>query len=194
MDVFKAIQWRRSVRNFSNKKIEKEKLEQILDAARLAPSSCNSQSWHFVVIDDPSIIEMIPKQVALGDRMIVTWMKEAPCVIAGCFTQAILHRISRMFDHNNHLIDISIAMTHICLAATALGIGSCFVGWFHTKKLKKLLGLPARFQIATLLVLGYPPSQESDDQGIAGIKARPRKKLDEIVSLNKYGNKLGTRN
>jgi nitroreductase len=191
MDVFKAIQWRRSVRDFAEKKIETGKIEQILEAARLAPSSCNSQSWHFIVIDDPALITQIPQQVALGDQMIVKWLKKAPCVIAGCYTQAILHKISRMFDHNNHLIDISIAMTHMCLAATALGIGSCFVGWFHTKKLKKLLGLPARYQIATLLVLGYP-SSESDEQGIAGIQARPRKKLDEIISYNKYGNTLGT--
>jgi nitroreductase len=189
MDVFKAIQWRRSVRQFSPQKIEHEKLSRILEAARLAPSSCNSQSWHFVVIDDPEIIKKIPQQVALGDQMIVKWLKEAPCVIAGCYTKAILHQISRVFDHNNHLIDISIAMTHICLTATELGIGSCFVGWFHTKKLKKLLKLPARYEIATLLVLGYP-SEGSDEQGIAGIKARPRKKFDEIVSLNRYGNTL----
>ena len=191
MDVFKAIQWRRSVRQFSPKKIDHGKLEQILEAARLAPSSCNSQAWHFIAIDDPAIIKQIPQQVALGDKMIISWLKDAPCLIAGCYTRAMFHQISQLFDHNNHLIDISIAMTHICLAATELGIGSCFVGWFHTKKLKKLLALPARYQIATLLVLGYP-SSESDEQGIAGIKARPRKKFDDIVSLNTYGNRLRT--
>jgi nitroreductase len=178
---------------FSSKKIESEKLEQILEAARLAPSSCNSQAWHFIVIDDPALIKKIPQQVALGDRMIINWLKDAPCVIAGCYTKAILHQISQIFDHNNHLIDVSIAMTHICLAATEMGIGSCFVGWFHTKKLKKLLGLPARYEIATLLVLGYP-LDESTELGIAGIKARPRKKFDAIVSHNRYGHKLGTKN
>jgi len=189
MDIFKTIQRRRSIRKFSSRKIEHEKLKQILEAARIAPSSSNRQAWHFVVIDDAKIIGEIPRQVILGGQQIIPWVKDAPCVIAGCYKKAITHRIAELFDHENHLIDISIAMTHICLAATALGIGSCYIGWFNTKKLKKLLELPHQYKIALLLVLGYP-AEESTDEGIGGIKARARKDFDEVVSLNKYGNKL----
>ena len=81
MDVFKAIQWRRSVRKFSQQKIEREEILQILEAARLAPSSSNRQTWHFVLIDDKSIIEQIPKQVAIGTKMIVPWIKDAPLLL-----------------------------------------------------------------------------------------------------------------
>ena len=80
MDVFKAIRWRRSVRNFSPQKIEREKLLQILEAARIAPSSSNRQAWHFVVIDDPKIIEQIPRQVAMGTKAIIPWIKGAPVI------------------------------------------------------------------------------------------------------------------
>jgi len=189
VDVFKAIQWRRSIRRFALKKIEREKISQILEAARLAPSSSNRQTWHFVVIDDTSIIEQIPKQVALGTKMLVPWVSNAPLVIAGCYTKAWTHVVAQLFSHENHLVDVSIAMAHIALAATALGIGTCFVGWFNEKKLKHLLHIPVNYKIAVLLALGYPadaPTKES----IGGIDPRPRKNLEEIVSYNKFGVKF----
>jgi nitroreductase len=189
MDVFKVIQWRRSVRRFIPQKVEREKILQILDAARLAPSSSNRQAWHFVVIDDASIIEQIPKQVAMGTRMLVPWVKDAPLVIAGCYTKAWTHLVGQLFGHENHLVDISIAMSHVVLAATALGIGTCFVGWFNESKLKKLLGIPRNYNIATLLALGYP-ADTSTKEGIGGIASRPRKSLKEIVSYNRFGERL----
>lgn len=186
MDVFKAIRWRRSVRNFSPQKIEREKLLQILEAARIAPSSSNRQAWHFVVIDDPKIIEQIPKQVAMGTKAIIPWIKGAPVIIAGCYTKAMTHHVAQLFGHENNLVDVSIAMTHIALAATALNIGTCFVGWFNESKLKKLLNIPRKYKIAVLLALGYP-ADESTDEGIGGIAPRPRKSLKEIISYNKFG-------
>ncbi len=189
MDVFEAVKWRRSVRKFSAQKIEHEKILQILEAARLAPSSSNRQAWHFVVIDDKSIIEQIPKQVALGEKMIIPWLKHAPLVIVGCYTKAVTHVLAQLFGHENYLVDVSIAMSHICLAATALGIGTCFVGWFNEKKLKKLLDIPGNYRIAVLLVLGYPADQ-STEEAIGNIAARPRKNLANIVSYNKFGNNI----
>ena len=189
MNVFKAITWRKSVRKFAPQKIGHEKIRQILEAARLAPSSSNRQAWHFVVVDDKSIIEQIPKQVALGEKMIIPWLKDAPLIIAGCYTKAVTHVIAQLFGHENYLVDVSIAMSHICLAATALGIGTCFVGWFNERQLKKLLNIPGNYQIAVLLALGYPAGQ-STEQAIGGITARPRKRLQEIVSYNKFGNRF----
>ena len=188
-NVFDVIKWRRSVRKFTSRRIDHETLHQILETARIAPSSSNRQAWHFMVIDDPVIIKSIPKQVVLGDQMIIKWLKDAPCIIAGCYKKALTHHIAKLFDHENHLVDVSIAMTHICLAATALGIGSCFVGWFNTRKLKKLLRLPSEYRIAVLLALGYP-EEESTEQGIGDIKPHARKEFDEVVSLNEYGNQL----
>ena len=186
MDVFKAIKWRRSVRRFAAKRIERKKVLQILEAARLAPSSSNRQAWHFVVLDDPSIIEQIPGTVPAGTRRIVTFMKNAPLVIVGCYSKALTHYIAQLAGHENHLVDVSIAMTHMTLAATELGIGSCWVGWYGESKLRNLLQLPRRYRIVALLVLGYP-AERSTKESIAGIPARPRKSLNEIVSYNKYG-------
>jgi len=189
MDFFKLIRWRRSVRKFAPRAIEREKLLEILGAARIAPSSSNRQAWHFVVVDDKALIEQIPKQAALGEKMASAFLKDAPCVIAGCYTKALTHHLARLFKHENHLIDVSIAMTHICLAAAALGVGSCFVGWFHTRKLKKLLRLPPHYNIAVLLALGYP-ADPSTDEAIAGLPGRGRKDFDDIVSHNKFGETL----
>lgn len=189
MDVFEVMKWRRSVREFAPRKVEREKILQILEMARIAPSSSNRQAWHFVVVDEPALIEQIPKQVALGGTIAVTWLRNAPCVVVGCYTKALTHYAAELFDHKNYLVDVSIAMTHICLAATALGIGSCFIGWFNTRKLKKLLALPGKYKIAVLLALGYP-ANESSDKGIGNVSPRQRKKLHEVLSFNRYGKGL----
>jgi nitroreductase len=189
MDIFKVIKWRRSIRKFSPQKIEREKILQILEAARLAPSSSNRQAWHFIVIDDPLIIEQIPKQVAMGTKMIIPWVKDAPLVIAGCYTKAWTHVVAQLFGHDNYLVDVSIAMSHIALAATTLGIGTCFVGWFNERKLKQLLNITGNYRIAVLLALGYP-ANASTKESIGGIEPRPRKSLGEIVSYNRFGVKF----
>lgn len=189
MDVFETIKWRRSVREFSPKKIEKEKILKILEAGRLAPSSSNRQAWHFIIIDDPEIINKLPQNVAIGTKSIISWIKEAPLVIVGCYTKAITHFAAGLFGHQNHLIDISIALTHMVLEATELGIGSCFVGWFNEKYLKQILKIPSHYRIAMLVVMGYP-ANPSTPEGIGGIAPRPRKELKEIVSHNTWGQGL----
>ncbi|MGB9722048.1 MAG: nitroreductase family protein [bacterium] len=189
MDVFEAIKWRRSVRRFSPQKIEREKLLKILEAGRLAPSSSNRQAWHFVIVDDQDLIKQIPEKVVTGTKGIVSWIKDAPLVIVGCYTKAITHLVAQIYNRENHLIDISIAMTHMVLEATELGIGTCYVGWFNERHLKKVLKIPDRYRIAMLVIMGYPEEQSTPD-GIGGIKPRSRKELKEIVSYNQWGNQL----
>jgi nitroreductase len=186
MDVFEAIKWRRSVRKFSTQKVEREKVLQILEAARLAPSSSNRQAWHFVVVDDPSVIKQIPGTVPVGTQRIITFIKDAPLVIIGCYSKAFTHYVAQLAGHENHLVDVSIAMTHMTLAATELGIGSCWVGWYGESKLRTILKIPRRYRVVALLVLGYP-AEPSTKESIAGIPARPRKSLKEIVSHNRFG-------
>lgn len=189
MDVFESIKIRRSIRRFSGRKIEKDKLERILEAARLAPSSSNRQAWHFIVVDDPELKKLIPEHLPIGSKRFVSWIKDAPVIIVGLYYKAITHIIGGMFGRDNHLIDLSIAMTQMALTATEMDIGTCFIGWFNEKYLKKILKVPAKYQIGLLLVMGYP-ERPSNEEGIGGIKARPRKKLSEIVSRNKYGETL----
>ncbi len=189
MDVFETIKWRRSVRKFSSQKIEKDKILRILEAGRLAPSSSNRQARHFVVVDEPEIIAKIPEKVTFGTKSIISWIKDAPLVIVGCYTKAITHLVAGLYGHENHLIDISIAMTHMVLEATELGIGTCYIGWFNEKHLKRILKIPDHYRIAMLVVFGYP-AEPSTPEGIGGIKPRPRKELKEIVSYNQWGKEL----
>ncbi|MGQ9817923.1 MAG: nitroreductase family protein [bacterium] len=189
MDVLEVIKWRRSIREFSPQKIEQEKILKILEAGRLAPSSSNRQAWHFIVVDDENLIKKIPEKVIVGTKSIISWIKDAPLVIVGCYTKKITHYLAGLYGHENHLIDISIAMTHMVLEATELGIGSCFIGWFNEKYLRGLLKIPDRYRIALLVVLGYPKNP-STQEGIGGIKPRPRKELKEIVSHNIWGKEL----
>ena len=189
MDVFKAIKWRRSVRKFSEQQIERAKVLQILEAARLAPSSSNRQAWHFVVVDDKAIIEQIPDTVPVGTQRIVNFVRKAPIVIAGCYTKAVTHYIAQLAGHENHLVDVSIAMAQMTLAATELGIGTCWIGWYRESRLRRLLKLPRRYKIVALLVLGYP-AEPSTEESIAGIPARPRKALADIVSHNTFGERF----
>jgi len=186
MDIFNTIKWRRSVRKYSSQKIEPEIVRQILEAGQLAPSSSNAQGWHFVVVDDKNLIQAIPGQAPLGVDRVTSFARGAAMIIVGCYTRRLTHLIAQVFDHENHLIDIAIAMTHMTLAATGLGIGTCWIGWFSDRKLRKLLGIPNRYKVACLLALGYPAEKSTAD-GIGGLKPRPRKGLREIVSFNKFG-------
>ncbi len=186
MDVFEAIKWRRSVRKFLPQKIEKEKILKILEAGRLAPSSSNRQAWHFIVVDDENLIKQIPEKVVIGTKSIISWVKDAPLVIVGCYTKAATHFVAELYGRQNHLIDITIAMTHMVLEATELGIGTCYIGWFNEKHLKKILKIPDHYRVAMLVVMGYP-AEPSTSEGIGGIKPRPRKDLKEIVSYNLWG-------
>ena len=186
MDVIRAIKWRRSVRKFAPRSVERDKVLQIMEAGRLAPSSSNRQAWHFVVIDDRAIIEQIPDTTPAGTRRIISFIRKAPLVIVGCYSKALTHYIAQLAGHENHLIDVSIAMTHMTLAATELGVGSCWIGWFGESQLRRLLKLPRRYKIVALLVLGYP-ADPSTEESMAGIPARPRKALKDIVSHNTFG-------
>jgi nitroreductase len=192
MDVMEAIRWRRSVRRFSGRKIEWGDMMLILEAGRLAPSSSNAQGWHFVVVDDDKLIQAIPGMAPLGVDRITAFARGASAIIVGCYTKKLTHAIAEVFRHENHLIDVSIAMTQMTLAATSLGIGSCWIGWFSDKKLRKMLGIPDRYRIACLIALGYP-EQASTARGIGGIEPRPRKDMKNIVSINQFGNPPASR-
>lgn len=189
MEVMDAIKWRRSVRKFAARPLAPEDVREILEAGRLAPSSSNQQAWHFLAVDDPALIRAIPDQVPPATGRIISFARASALIVAGCYTRNLTHRIGSLFGHENHLIDVSIALTQMTLAATSLGVGSCWIGWFSEAKLQKLLSIPKRYRIAALVAFGYP-ANASTDEGIAGIKSRSRKPLPEIASRNKFGNPL----
>jgi nitroreductase len=170
MDVYKAIKTRKSVRSFLEKPVEQEKLDRILEAARLAPSANNRQEWRFVVVRDKAtrqrLVEAAANQGFVG---------EAPVVIA-CCAETDKHNMSCGIPC--YPIDVAIAIDHMTLAAVAEGLGTCWIGAFYPEKVRDVLGIPKSIEVVELLPLGYPSNPEPIQ--------KMRKPLKEIVHEEKW--------
>lgn len=172
---------RQSTRRFSDKQVEKEKLMQCIEAARLAPSACNAQPWKFIVVHDSNLKDKVANACY---NKIVPMNKFA--VRANAMVVIVKERRnftswfgSQVKDRNFPLLDIGIAAEHICLQAEELGLGSCLIGWFNEKEIKKLLGIPSKKRIGLIVALGYP------EEGYRK-REKTRKDLDEVVSFDGY--------
>ena len=148
MDVYDAIRTRKSVRAYLDKPVEPEKLERVLEAARLAPSANNIQEWRFVVVTDAEKRRRLA-EAASGQRFVA----EAPVVIAAC-AQAD-GKIMRC-GQACYPIDVAIAIDHLTLAAVAEGLGTCWIGSFDPETVRQILGIPKEIVVVELLPLGYP--------------------------------------
>jgi nitroreductase len=176
MDVLEAIKKRRSVRAYEPTAVPREKLERILEAARLAPSAGNIQPWHFIVVMDAN------KRSRLAKAPFAGFLKEAPVVIVGCGNQKASPRW--------FMVDVAIAMQNMVLAATAEGFGTCWVGSFNEDEVREMLKIPSDYRVVALLALGYS-RRKHDFQGEILHLIRRRKKMEEIVSFEEFGRKSG---
>lgn len=174
MDVFEAVQKRRSVRAYLPDPLPEDKLKKILEAARLAPSAANIQPWHFIVVTDQQ------KRKELGG-VFAKFLSEAPVVIVGCG--------NRKASSKWHIIDTTIAMQNIVLTATGEGLGTCWIGSFNEEHVKKLLKIPENFNVIALLAIGYP-REKLDLAAKVAYFFRGKKELTKIVSLEEYGKPL----
>lgn len=169
MNVTEAIARRRSIRSFRKQKIEPDKLTTILEAARLAPSARNEQQRLFIVIRQP---EMLKRLAFACDNQ--QQIAEADTAICCCIPDA-----DQLTDENRVLRyeDTAVANAFMMLQATALELGSCWIGSFNERKVKSLLRIPDNVAIHSLLAVGYahytPPATE-------------RKTLGEIIRSEEY--------
>lgn len=174
MDLFQAIVDRRSIRKYQERPVEEEKLRQILGAARLAPSWKNMQCWRFLVIADAAkrarLLEAFPEENP-GRKALA----QAPLVILVCADPAE-SGVENGIEY--YIADTAIAFEHLCLAAQAIGLGTCWLGWYDEARLKEAAGVPAHFRVVGVTPLGYPDQEP---------KARPRKELSEIAYLEEWG-------
>lgn len=153
--VLDLIKQRRSIRKYSDIPVEPEKINDIIEAARFAPSATNRQPWRFMVITDKNLIKPVVIE-ALG--LINQWAITAPVLIIGCTVRSNLltHYIaSSLAGVNYHIMDLAIAMENMVLEAQDIGLSTCWIGWFNEKKIKKLLNIPVLWRIGGILTLGY---------------------------------------
>ena len=184
MTVFDVIESRKSIRKYSTKDIENEKLNIILEAGRLAPSWQNNQCWRFVVVKDKDII----KQLALKSGFISKvnfFIKDVPVVIVAC---ANPKESGFMNGQHYYLVDTAIAFQQMMLTAWEMGIGSCWLGAFNEEKVKQILDIPENIKVVALSPFGYPTKKQGlyakAVKAFAGSKNR--KSLDEIVHYDKW--------
>jgi nitroreductase len=179
MPVNKLIAQRRSIRKYLDKPVEKEKILDCLEAARLAPSADNVQPWRFLVIDEPELKEAFTKEVFSGIYSVSKFAAKAPVLIVILARLDIIaNRIGKQIQGVNfYLIDIGIAGEHIVLQAEELGLGTCWIGWFNPRKARKILDIPKKYKIVALLSMGYYQKKP--------VREKKRKSLEDIVWFNK---------
>lgn len=177
MSFYDLVRLRQSTRKYEAQPIDREVLERIVEAGRLAPSAVNSQPWHFVVVDDPVVRQQVAGALAVGSMN--KFAAQAAALIV--LVEEPMNLVSKiggwLKDRHYAHMDLGIAAEHIALAATEEGLGSCIMGWLDERKIQKILGVPRSKSIPLVVALGY-----SD----AKIREKARKPMEEVLSYNKY--------
>ena len=164
MEVMEAIRTRRSIRKYKPDPVPDDILQDVLNAARLAPSAGNRQPWLFIVVRDPEVKERM-KEVYGAE-----WFYTAPVIIVAC---GYRDKAWTRSDGKNYMeVDVTIAMDHLILAAWEKGLGTCWIGAFDPQKAREVLEIPEDAEPVVMTPLGWPAEQP---------EAKPRKSLDEIV-------------
>ncbi len=165
-NFLELVQSRYSTRAYSDRKVESEKIEYLLECARLAPSAVNFQPWHFVVVESD---EMRARVAECYRR---EWLRSAPLYIVVCADRAQSWK-RKMDGHDHADIDAAIAAEHICLAATEQGLGNCWVCNFDANLCSEVLNLKGELYPVAIIPIGYPTDTPTE---------KKRKTLAEIVS------------
>lgn len=178
-DILDLIITRQSDRKYSDRPIENEKLERIIEAGRMAPSACNAQPWKFIVVTDHDLVLKVAEAASAKLLGMNSFVSQAPAILVIVREKPnwSSHVGATIKNKDYSLIDIGIATENICLQAKAEGIGSCIIGWFDEKQLRKLLGIPASKRVELIITLGYSLSEQREKR---------RKPAAETVSYNKY--------
>jgi len=168
MTVLEAIRKRYSCRAYRDQPIEQEKLDQIFEAAQLAPSARNIQDWRFVVVTDKEK----KRQVAETTNRPEVFGK-AGAIIAACSNSDDIMKCGQPVGP----IDVAIALDHISLQATELGLGTCWIGSFDPQKVRAILSIPDDIAVIELMTVGYPAK---------GQRETTRQPIENIVCYEKW--------
>ncbi len=169
MDVFEVIGERKSIRKYKDIEVEEEKLEKILESARIAPSAANRQEWKFLVVKNKETRDKLI-DAAHGQKFV----GQAPITIVACSTES--ERIMPC-GQPAYTVDLSIAVSFMILEATEIGLGTCWLGAYDEGKVKEILDIPSDIRVPAMFTLGYADENPAP---------RPRKALDDIVCYERY--------
>jgi len=175
MNFAELVNKRQSTRKYAEKPVDRSLIDKCLEAARLAPSARNSQPWSFIVLDDPAVIATVSEKAFSGIYKSTRFAGKAPVLIVVVTEKAdYVTRMGKLIRNINYsLIDIGIACEHLVLQAEELGLGTCWLGWFSARGVRKALHLPRSKKIDILISLGFPLDPDYR-------KEQKRRSLDEI--------------
>ncbi len=168
MDVSEAIRRRYSCRHYEDKPLSEEQLAAILEAARQAPSAKNLQDWRFVVVREKAARERLA--VAANEQM---FLAEAGAIVVACTVSDHVMRCGQAIGP----IDVSIALEHMCLQATELGLATCWIGSFYPDKVRAVVGIADGVEIIELLAVGHPADEPKEHR---------REPLESMVCFEKW--------
>ena len=169
MNVMEVIKQRGSIREYEDRVIPEDKLRNVLEAARLAPSASNRQRWKFVVVREGERRRELSR--AAGGQ---THVATASVVIVAVATMPEYVMRSGVPAHP---VDLAIAVDHMTLAAVDQGLGTCWIGGFYQEEVRSILKIPDNYRVVVLLTLGFPSTT-------GGAKAR--KPLEEVVCYETF--------
>ena len=170
MEVSEAIRTRRSVRAYDSKPVPDDLITRVLEAGRIAPSASNYQPWHFIVVKDAA------KRQVLSEGKYAKFLTESPVVIVGCG--------DKKTSPKWYVVDTTIALEQMVIAATAEGLGTCWIGSFDEDSVREALSIPERFAVVAMLAVGYP--KQKPGTAIPPTRTRNVKDLDKIVSYEEF--------
>jgi nitroreductase len=180
MGILKLAEKRYSCRSYKNTFVENELLLECVEAARLAPSACNSQPWKFIIVNDES------KRLQCADACknkvakLNLWIDQAPVLIVVVTdNKNITTKVANLLKGKEyHRYDQGGSVEHLCLRASELGLATCIIGWFNEKRIKRILSVPPLLSVGLVISIGYPAKET--------IPAKKRKSIEDIISYNKY--------
>lgn len=170
--AIEAMKKRRSIRRYEETAVSEEQIREILEAARLAPSWANKQTWEFLVIRDPEKLQMISD--VLEGNPAKKSVVQAPVLLVVCADPS---KSGVQNDKEYYMTDIGIVMDHIMLQAADMGLGTVFIGWYDEEKVRKVLDIPKEFRIVAMTPIGYPQKMPAE---------RAAKELDEMVHWERW--------
>jgi len=170
MEVSEAIRVRRSVRAYDSRPVPDDLITKVLEAGRIAPSASNYQPWHFIVVKDAA------KRQVLSEGKYAKFLTESPVVIVGCGDKKTSPRW--------YVVDTTIALQQMVIAATAEGLGTCWIGSFDEDTVRETLGVPERFAVVAMLAVGY--HKQKPGSVVQPTRTRNVKELEKIVSYEEF--------